>query len=133
MYMNSMNLPPKKPPRGRRLIQAAYVLAAAVAVLMALVGAFTMNSPFLSLCSFVYGVALIAAVLYKMAKERAEEPLFVIRTVLYGLLLLAAVFVWIITWIMPADTLAARIVPMLLVVPDAAISIWQLRRNIPFL
>ncbi len=129
MNMYSMNQPPKRPSRWKRLISAGYGLAAAVAVLMALVGAFTMNSALLSVLSIVYGMALVGAVLYRMAKERTGEAMHRVRVVLYALLLCAAVFDGIITFVMPSETLAGRIVPLLLAAPCAAISIFQIGKN----
>ncbi|MDO4356841.1 MAG: hypothetical protein Q4E13_10055 [Clostridia bacterium] len=127
--MYSMNQPPKRPSRWRRLVAVGYGLAAAVAVLMALVGAFAMNSALLSVISIAYAMALVGAVLYKMAKERAGEDLYLVRTVLYALLLCAAAFDGIITFVMPSETLAGRIVPVLLVIPCAAISAFQIWKN----
>ena len=129
MYMYSMNQPPKRPSRWRKLIRAGYGIAGAVAVLMALIGAFTMNSALLSAVSVVYGLALLGALLCKMATEQAEEDVTVVRVVLYALLLLAAVFDIVISWLMPVQSLAGRVVPTLLCMPCAALSVWQLVVN----
>ena len=129
MYMYSMNQPPKRPSRWRKLIRVGYGSAGAVAVLMALFGAYTMNSALLSVISVAYDLALLGALLYKMAKGRAEEDLTVVRMVLYAMLMLAAGFDIVISWIMPAQSLAERVVPTLLSMPCAAISIYQLAVN----
>ena len=130
-----MYTPPPKPrhPVLNRLSSFAVILSSAIAVLMALVGAFTLQSASLSALSFLYGVALIAVILYRMARKHSEEPLYAANTALYALLLAAAAFDWIITWIMPATDILSRVLPMAAAAPCLLISIAQLLKNARFL
>lgn len=129
MYMYNMNQPPKKPSPLKKLIKIGYGIAAVIAVGMMLFGAFSFGNGWLSLFSAAYAFALSALWLYRMAKSMAEEPVFRINVIMYALLCGAAVFDWVITLLMPAETLTARIVPMAMALPAGVIGAYQVWRN----
>lgn len=133
MYMYNMNQPPKKPSPLKKLIGFCYAVAAVIAVGMMLFGAFTFGKTWLSLLSTAYAFMLVGAWLYRMAKSMAEEPLFLINTVLYALLFGAAVFDVIITLAMPTQSVVERVLPIVLALPAGGMGAYQVWKNGRFL